>query len=49
MVSCTKFKWKTDFEKDVLMQNFDQRGWQKAIAGDPDDWNLFWANPWTVK
>ena len=30
MVSNQKLKWKSDFDKGVLIQNFEKRGWQKA-------------------
>ena len=42
-----KLKYKTDLDKAVLVQNFEKRGWQKA-QGD-EDWNVFWALPWSVK
>ena len=42
-----KLKYKTDLDKNTLIQNFEKRGWQKA-QGD-EDWNIFWALPWTVK
>ena len=45
MVSGQKIRWKTDFDKPVLIQNFERRGWQK----NQDDWNVFWANPWSVR
>ena len=47
MVSSTKLKWRSDFDKSVLYQNFEKRGWMKA-HGD-EDWNIYWANPWTVR
>lgn len=60
MVSSTKLKWKTDLDKQVIIQNFEKRGWIKAqgegktftilnITGFVDDWNIYWANVWTVK
>ena len=59
MVTSTKLKWKTDLDKQVIIQNFEKRGWQKAqgegkyiiqsIKSKIDDWNIFWANVWTVK
>ena len=70
MVSNQKLKWKSDFDKGVLIQNFEKRGWQKATGEGKlliwqtlthiffiltlfrckvDDWNIYWANPWTVK
>ena len=51
----SKLKWKSDFDKPVLYQNFERRGWQKHTEDSKlfvlkvDDWNLFWANPWSVK
>lgn len=40
-------KYKTDLEKATLVQNFEKRGWQRAQG--EEDWNIFWALPWTVK
>lgn len=42
-----RLKYKTDLDKGVLIQNFEKRGWQKAQSDD--EWNIFWALPWTVK
>ena len=47
MKGMIKLKYKTDLDKAVLVQNFEKRGWTKA-TGD-DEWNIFWALPWTVK
>ena len=47
MVSGQKLRWRTDLDKQVLIQSFERRGWQKATSDD--DWNIFWALPWTVK
>ena len=53
-----KLKWKSDFDKPVLWQNFERRGWTKGDESkinkltqvlSLDDWNIFWANPWSVK
>ena len=71
MVSSSKLKWRSDFDKAVLIQNFEKRGWIKASGEGKsyfymdsilklsnaffsfeiylDDWNIYWANPWTVK
>ena len=40
MVSNQRLKWKTDFDKPVLIQNFEKRGWQKA-TGD-GKLKVFW-------
>ena len=42
-----KLKWKTDLEKGVLVTNFERRGWTRATT--EDEWNVYWALPWTVK
>lgn len=33
MVSTQKLKWKSDFDKGVLIQNFERRGWQRTTEG----------------
>lgn len=55
MSSAFKLKWKTDLDKQVIIQNFEKRGWVKC-SGDgtpssliPDDWNIYWATVWTVR
>lgn len=30
MVASTKLKWKTDLDKQVIIQNYEKRGWQKS-------------------
>ena len=30
-----KIKWKTELEKDVLIDNFEKRGWQETLDGKP--------------
>ncbi|KAL9647289.1 hypothetical protein ABK040_011656 [Willaertia magna] len=43
----TVLKYKTDFEKIVVVNNFENRGW---IRTDEDyDWNIYWANVGNVK
>lgn len=43
-----KMKWKSDFDKEVVIDNFNKRGWNKADKDD-DDWNFYWATVWTVR
>ncbi len=43
-----KLKWKTDFDKEVVIENFIRRGWSKADK-DEEDWNFYWATVWTVR
>jgi len=40
-------KYKTDFEKGVISQNFEKRGWARHQFDD--DWNFYWANVHTIK
>ncbi|KDO20703.1 hypothetical protein SPRG_13914 [Saprolegnia parasitica CBS 223.65] len=44
--SSTKFKWKVDSEKHVVVWNFERRGWQRT---DGNDWNVYWANKVSIK
>lgn len=41
-------KWKTDLEKSVIIENMNERNWEKADE-DEDDWNIMWANVNTVR
>lgn len=43
-----KLKWRSDFDKEVVIGNFIKRGWSKADKDD-DDWNFYWATVWTVR
>ena len=43
-----KLKWRTDFDKEVVIENFQRRGWSKADKDD-DDWNFYWATVWTAR
>ncbi len=40
-------KYRTDFEKTVLISNFDKRDWLRTNADR--DWNFYWASVGTVK
>jgi len=42
----SKIKWKIEYEKGVICQNFDRRGWTRT---EDNDWNIFWASVQTVK
>lgn len=42
-----RLKWKSDFDKQVIIENFDKRGWMKTQ--NPDDWNIFWATKESVR
>ncbi|GMF28532.1 unnamed protein product [Phytophthora lilii] len=41
-----KFRWRVDSEKNVVVWNFERRGWTKT---EGDDWNVYWANKTTIK
>jgi tubulin polyglutamylase TTLL1 len=43
-----KLKWRTDFDKQVVIENFTNRGWTKCEKDD-EDWNFYWATVWTVR
>eukprot|EP00795_Rhopilema_esculentum_P014337 gene14337-5379_t len=43
----SRIRYCTDFEKSVLVNNFEKRGW---IPCSPDeDWNFYWASVQTVR
>ncbi|CAD8200154.1 unnamed protein product [Paramecium octaurelia] len=46
-----KLKWKSDFEKSVIIENFVNRGWTKSQDKEEDssDWNVYWATVWNVR
>lgn len=40
-------RYLSDFDKTVIMNNFEKRGWMSC---DPeDDWNFYWASVHTVR
>ena len=39
----TNVKVATDFEKSVLLNNFERRGWSLTSV-EENDWNFYWAN-----
>ncbi|RLN93573.1 hypothetical protein BBJ28_00021564 [Nothophytophthora sp. Chile5] len=41
-----KFRWRVDAEKNVVVWNFERRGWSKT---EGEDWNVYWANKTTIK
>jgi tubulin polyglutamylase TTLL1 len=40
-------RWKSDFDKSVLLSNFEKRKWQKTTSDL--DWHFFWASVGTVR
>ena len=36
----SRVKFATDFDKSVLLNNFENRGWIQV--GVEDDWNFYW-------
>tara|TARA_B110000305_G_C19008973_1_gene434013 strand:+ start:114 stop:467 length:354 start_codon:yes stop_codon:yes gene_type:complete len=42
----SKIKWKIEYDKNVICQSFDRKGWQRT---EENDWNIFWASVVTVK
>lgn len=41
--------WKTDFDKFVILGNFERRGWTKAAEEDAAGWDIYWANVTSVR
>lgn len=45
--SSSTVRYLSDFDKTVIMNNFEKRGW---VSCDPeDDWNFYWASVHTVR
>ena len=44
-----KLKWRSDFDKQVIIQNYLNKGWVKCSEKEEDDWNVYWATVWTVR
>lgn len=44
-----RLKWKTDVEKDVVVANFERRGWMRQQQETSGDWNIYWASVSTVR
>ncbi|KAK3261880.1 putative tubulin polyglutamylase ttll1, partial [Cymbomonas tetramitiformis] len=42
-------RWRSDFDKFVVVSNFERRGWIRWVAGEGEDWNVYWASVHTVK
>ena len=38
-----RLRWKSDFDKEVVLENLLARGWTKADKED-EDWNVYWAS-----
>ena len=45
--SRAKLLWKTDLNKDVIVQNFTDRRWEECT--DSDSWNFYWASVNTIR
>ena len=43
-----KLGWKSDLNKEVIIQNFTDRFWEE-IGEDDDNWNFFWASVNTIR
>lgn len=43
-------KWRSDFDKYVVISNLERRGWDAWVDTDPeDDFNVYWASVQSVK
>ena len=42
-----KLLWKSDLNKDVIIQNFTDRGWEECP--ESDNWNFYWASVNTIR
>ncbi|KAG1679692.1 hypothetical protein FOA52_006211 [Chlamydomonas sp. UWO 241] len=42
-------RYKTDFEKFVVVGNLKRRGWEEVETVLDDDWDIYWANVSSIK
>ncbi|KAL5006571.1 hypothetical protein ScPMuIL_015377 [Solemya velum] len=47
MKAMPRLKYASDFDKSVLLNNFEARGW--VPVSTDDDWNFYWANVQSVR
>jgi len=38
-----RLKWKTDLNKSVLIENFNERCWEE-LNDEDENWNMYWAS-----
>ena len=43
-----KLRWKTDLNKPVITENYNERGWIECDEDD-EDWNIYWASVGTIR
>ena len=36
-------------DRDVLIKNYEKRGWTRHMEKENEPWNIYWTYPWTVK
>lgn len=43
--------YRSDFDKNAILSNFERRGWQRSHGGEDDDdcWNVYWASVHSVR
>mmetsp|Transcript_123762 Transcript_123762/g.214556 ORF Transcript_123762/g.214556 Transcript_123762/m.214556 type:complete len:431 (+) Transcript_123762:43-1335(+) len=41
--------FRSDFDKLVLLQNFERRCWQRVYGETDEDWNFYWASVHSVR
>jgi len=44
-----KIKWKSDFDKGVIVENFVSRKWSEADEDEDENWNFYWATVQSVR
>ncbi|CAD7702065.1 unnamed protein product [Ostreobium quekettii] len=42
-------RYKTDFDKFVIVSSCERRGWVRTTPDNSDDWDLYWSNVHTAK
>mmetsp|Transcript_16544 Transcript_16544/g.28350 ORF Transcript_16544/g.28350 Transcript_16544/m.28350 type:complete len:446 (+) Transcript_16544:151-1488(+) len=42
-------RWKSDFDKNVVVANFERRGWEQVESNIEEDWDIYWSSVGSIK
>ena len=48
-IAPSPIRWRSDFDKFVVVANFQRRGWVRWNSENDEPWNVYWANVHTTR
>ena len=48
-ITPSPIRWRSDFDKFVVVANFQRRGWVRWNSENDEPWNVYWANVHTTR